>query len=196
MKLYIIRHGETAWNVEGRLQGQTDTELNENGVRLAKVTAEGLKNIPFDLGISSPLCRAKHTAELVLAGRNVPLTTDDRLMELSFGSWEGLGCRANNFEIPSEHFDDFYRDPFHFYHELTAKPELQDKTILIATHGCCMRALLRNVYEDKNDFWHGGVPYNCAVSIIEVQNGVSTLLADNKIYYDPSDCVNFYKEVK
>ena len=47
MKLYIIRHGETAWNVEGRLQGQTDTELNENGVRLAKVTAEGLKNIPF-----------------------------------------------------------------------------------------------------------------------------------------------------
>ena len=37
MKLYIMRHGETAWNVEGRLQGQTDTELNENGVRLAKV---------------------------------------------------------------------------------------------------------------------------------------------------------------
>ena len=49
MKLYIIRHGETAWNVEGRLQGQTDTELNENGVRLAKVTAEGLKNIPLTL---------------------------------------------------------------------------------------------------------------------------------------------------
>ena len=49
MKLYIMRHGETAWNVEGRLQGQSDTELNENGVRLAKVTAEGLKNIPFDL---------------------------------------------------------------------------------------------------------------------------------------------------
>lgn len=36
MKLYIIRHGETAWNVEGRLQGQSDTELNENGVRLAE----------------------------------------------------------------------------------------------------------------------------------------------------------------
>ena len=69
MKLYIIRHGETAWNVEGRLQGQTDTELNENGVRLAKVTAEGLKNIPFDLGISSPLRHAKHTAELVLGGQ-------------------------------------------------------------------------------------------------------------------------------
>ena len=41
MKLYIIRHGETAWNVEGRLQGQSDTELNENGVRLAKVGRGG-----------------------------------------------------------------------------------------------------------------------------------------------------------
>ena len=63
MKLYIMRHGETAWNVEGRLQGQSDTELNENGVRLAKVTAEGLKNIPFDLGISSPLRAAQSTRQ-------------------------------------------------------------------------------------------------------------------------------------
>ena len=54
MKLYIIRHGETAWNVEGRLQGQTDTELNENGVRLAKVTAEGLKNIPWNFQSTAP----------------------------------------------------------------------------------------------------------------------------------------------
>ena len=106
MKLYIMRHGETAWNVEGRLQGQSDTELNENGVRLAKVTAEGLKNIPFDLGISSPLRRAKHTAELVLAGRNVPLTTDDRLMELSFGSLDAgqtiLRFRLNTSTIFTE----------------------------------------------------------------------------------------------
>ena len=201
MKLYIIRHGETAWNVEGRLQGQSDTELNENGVRLAKVTAEGLKNIPFDLGISSPLRRAKHTAELVLAGRNVPLTTDDRLMELSFGSWEGLGCRANNFEIPSEHFDDFYRDPFHFrpagdgetiqevcdraeafYHELTAKPELQDKTILIASHGCAVRALLQNLYKDPEHFWHGCVPPNCSINLVEVQDGKARFLEEDKVY--------------
>ena len=62
MKLYIMRHGETAWNVEGRLQSKTDTELNENGVRLAKVTAEGLKNIPFDLGISVH-CAAQSTRQ-------------------------------------------------------------------------------------------------------------------------------------
>ena len=47
MKLYIIRHGETTWNKEKRLQGQSDIELNEYGVELAKITSEALKNIDF-----------------------------------------------------------------------------------------------------------------------------------------------------
>ncbi len=97
MKLYIIRHGETSWNAEGRLQGQTDIPLNENGIRLAKITGEALKEVPFDLAISSPLKRARQTAELVLAGRQVPVLEDARIEELSFGSWEGLGCRKANF---------------------------------------------------------------------------------------------------
>ena len=61
MKLYIIRHGETPWNAEGRLQGQTDIPLNENGIRLAKITGEALKDVPFDFAISSPLKRARQT---------------------------------------------------------------------------------------------------------------------------------------
>ena len=152
MKLYIIRHGETSWNAEGRLQGQTDIPLNENGIRLAKITGEALKEVPFDLAISSPLKRARQTADLVLAGRQVPVLEDARIEELSFGSWEGLGCRKANFEIPSEHFQDFYQDPFHFqtaadgetitqlcartrafWDELVSNPDWKDKTILIAS---------------------------------------------------------------
>ena len=91
MKLYIIRHGETPWNAEERLQGQTDIPLNENGIRLAKITGEALKDVPFDFAISSPLKRARQTAELVLAGRQIPVLEDARIEELSFGSWEGLG---------------------------------------------------------------------------------------------------------
>ena len=55
MKLYIIRHGETDWNKQRRLQGQSDTELNEYGIRLAKITGEALKDIRFDHIFSSPL---------------------------------------------------------------------------------------------------------------------------------------------
>ena len=59
MVLYFIRHGETSWNVEGKMQGQTDIPLNENGIRLAKITGEALKDVPFDFAISSPLKRAR-----------------------------------------------------------------------------------------------------------------------------------------
>lgn len=51
MKLYIIRHGETKWNVERRLQGASDTDLNEKGIALAKVTGEALKEVPFSAAL-------------------------------------------------------------------------------------------------------------------------------------------------
>ena len=85
MRLYIIRHGETLWNTEGRLQGKADIDLNENGVRLAKVTAKGMKDIPFDLAITSPLIRARRTAELVLGDRQVPIIEDARIQEITLG---------------------------------------------------------------------------------------------------------------
>ena len=66
-----------------------------------------MKDIPFDLCITSPLKRARQTAEIVLGDRKVPIVEDTRIREISFGSWEGLGCRAANFEIPVslEEFD-------------------------------------------------------------------------------------------
>lgn len=57
MKLYVIRHGETTWNVERKLQGASDTELNENGIALAIKTGKAMKEIPFDLCFTSPLKR-------------------------------------------------------------------------------------------------------------------------------------------
>ena len=67
MKLYIIRHGETKLNALGRLQGWTDEPLNQNGKDLAIITGEALKEIPFDLVITSPLKRARETGELTVA---------------------------------------------------------------------------------------------------------------------------------
>lgn len=211
MKLYIIRHGETRWNVEGRLQGQTDISLAANGIRLAQECAARMRDIPFDFGITSPLSRARETAEIILNGRDVPLHADRRIMELSFGAWEGLSCRQDNFEIPSEHFGDFFERPLDFvpgeggetvgallartadfYEELIARPEYADKTILIATHGCAMRALLHGVYGAGSDFWHGSVPKNCAVNIVEVTDGVSRLIGDDILYYDQKDGMDYY----
>lgn len=216
MKLYLIRHGETDWNVQGRMQGQTDIGLNQNGIELAKVTAQGMADIPFDLCITSPLKRARQTAEIILERKKVPVIEDARIAELCFGSWEGLGCRRENYEVPvaKEQFQKFYTDPLHFvpaqdgetiealcertadfWQELISNKEYGDKTILIATHGCAVRAILRNVYEDKTDYWHGRVPANCAVNIVEVTDGKAVLKEEDRIYYDPAAAVDHFTRI-
>ena len=95
--LYIIRHGKTDWNNRHKMQGRTDIPLNEEGRQMAEAAREEYRDIHFDICFSSPLIRAKETAEILLRGRNVPILTDDRLMEMSFGRFEGL---ENSFRIP------------------------------------------------------------------------------------------------
>lgn len=90
MKLYIIRHGQTDWNIQGKIQGQTDTVLNETGIKQAQIAKENLANTEFDLVICSPLKRAKQTAEIILKERNIPVIFDDRLKETYFGKLEGI----------------------------------------------------------------------------------------------------------
>ena len=65
MKILITRHGQTNWNVLGKIQGQTDIELNENGKKQAKEISEYIRNENIELIITSPLKRAKETAEIV-----------------------------------------------------------------------------------------------------------------------------------
>jgi arsenate reductase len=79
-----------------------------------------------------------------------------------------------------------------FYQELIHNPDYQDKTILISTHGFALRAMLNPIYEDGSDFWHGQVPYNCAVNILEVVDGESHFIKEDAIYYDKALCFNPY----
>lgn len=197
MILYIVRHGETMWNVLRKIQGSTDIELNEKGIACAKLTGQALADVKFDLAVSSPLKRAVDTANYVLNGRTIPLYTDARIQEISFGVMEGTdvkGVFAREFEY-FFHDTDRYRAPQggesiadicrrtrEFWEEITGKEELKDSVILITTHGCASRALLQNVYQG-GDFWHGCVPPNCSVNIVEVKNGQSRLLAEDQIYY-------------
>ena len=90
MRLYIMRHGETDWNKEKRLQGQSDIELNEFGRNLAYKTKEGLKDVQVDLVITSPLKRARETALIVKGDREIPVIEDARIEEMCFGEYEGL----------------------------------------------------------------------------------------------------------
>ena len=212
MLIYVIRHGETSWNVLRKLQWHQGAALDEKGVRLAEITAEALKEVPFDICYTSPLVRARQTSQIQLKGRDVQIVEEPRIMEIGFGEWEGLCCAPGRMEMPEEEFMKFYSDPFHFgappggesirdvcrrtadfYQELIRRKDYEDKTVLVSTHGCASRAFLNNVYENKEDYWHGGVPMNCAVNIVEVKNGVGRLKAEDQIYYNKEDCVDFYQ---
>jgi len=91
MRILLARHGETAWNAEGRYQGQEDIPLSPVGEAQARALGERLRGVRIDRAIASPLVRALRTAELALGDeRAVLLRVDDGFKEIAHGEWEGL----------------------------------------------------------------------------------------------------------
>lgn len=90
MAIYLIRHGETDWNRQGRFQGVEDIELNGTGVLQAKACAEALRALPVDKVVTSPLKRAKKTAEIIASRLGAALTVEEGLTERDFGKMSGL----------------------------------------------------------------------------------------------------------
>ena len=89
-RLIAVRHGETAWNVQSRLQGQLDIPLNENGEEQARRTARALAEDRADIVVSSDLARARATAQAIASFNQLPLQLDAGLRERSFGSFQGM----------------------------------------------------------------------------------------------------------
>ena len=91
MRLLLARHGETPWNAEGRYQGQEDIALSPVGQAQAQALGARLQGVRIDRAVSSPLSRALHTAQFALGPERADmLITDDGLMEIAHGTWEGL----------------------------------------------------------------------------------------------------------
>ena len=88
--LLLVRHGETDWNADGRLQGQTDRPLSDHGRRQARTLAEELDGEALDAIYSSDLSRARETAEIVAERLGLAVELDADLREKDWGNWEGL----------------------------------------------------------------------------------------------------------
>ena len=90
MRVILARHGETAWNAEGRYQGQRDIPLSATGIAQAQALGERLRETKIDRAVASPLARARLTALLALGERGEMLLLDEGLREIGHGDWEGL----------------------------------------------------------------------------------------------------------
>ncbi len=89
MRIYLVRHGETLWNAEGRFQGSIDIELSEKGVKQSLALAAFMKDTRLDCIYSSTLKRAFVTADNIAKPKGITVIRDERLKEINCGEWEG-----------------------------------------------------------------------------------------------------------
>lgn len=156
--IYIIRHGQTDWNIEHRTQGQTDIALNTNGIKQAELITRKIVNLKIDNIISSDLKRAYMTAQIINKNFNKNIKTDKRLREFCFGTLEGI----TRDKITQEIWDDFNKNPKQFNAETKEeifnriksfiddiKSNNINKNTLVVTHGGPIRMI--KYYLDNGD---------------------------------------------
>ena len=204
MKIYLMRHGETDYNKKGLIQGQLDVPLNENGIRLAKLTRDGFRRegLSFDLAYCSPLIRARKTAEILLEGTDTPVIYDERIREMNFGEGEGVLLKDIGVKPELANIDALFHNPPAYratnvgesYEALFARVESfleqeiypkegQYENILVCCHGGIIRAFLAFLKKlELSEFWNNHQP-NCSVNIIEIKNHSLHILEEHKIYY-------------
>lgn len=175
--LYIIRHGKTDWNMRRKLQGNHDIPLNDIGRQMARDAREEYKDVHFDVCYCSPLSRARETAEILLEGRNIPIITDERLREISFGPYEGFENVLEHPDCPiypffkdmphyippegAESFGHLYDRAQDFLTDIAYPLVKEGKDVLIVAHGALNSAIIGRVKNiPLDDFWHMGIP-NC-----------------------------------
>lgn len=90
MRIYLIRHGQTEWNLQGRIQGREDIPLSKDGVLQARKAGKAISELELETVFSSPLSRASDTATIIAEYVNTPIMTDERLIERDFGAVSGM----------------------------------------------------------------------------------------------------------
>lgn len=159
MLIGLIRHGLTDWNAEGRIQGQSDIPLNDEGRRQAEMLGDRLlqETYHWDFCITSSLSRAAETGRIVAAKLGIPmLEPDDRIRERAYGQVEGMtavqreekwGKDWNQLSLGQETDDQLQARALTFMEEIAER--YPEKNILVISHGGFLAQLYIALYKDK-----------------------------------------------
>ena len=200
MKIWMLRHGQTDWNVLRKVQGSSDIPLNDVGRAMAEESGQALAQIDFAYIFSSPLVRAKETAEYAAKYQDVEIILADELREIHFAGYEGI--TEAELDERGIHFHDMF-----FTHPETFKPAeggetLEDtieragrflKTyiepmkedvehVLLVAHGEILHAMLAYMFKrPTSQLWGDGRTQNCEVHIVEWKDQQYHLIEEAKM---------------
>ncbi len=204
LNIYLVRHGKTVWNTEGRLQGSGDSPLIEEGIEGAKKAGKALQKIPFAAAYSSMQKRAQDTANYILAENqhgNIPHFHHKGLNEFDFGSWEGtksVDLYENDEywvmkKTPAEYkaetnggetYEQLYQRALTAFNHI-AQIHQDHENVLIVAHGMTLTvltAVLKGLHwsECRDETKHSFV-INTAINIAQVENGQVSLIEFNNV---------------
>ena len=158
MLVYLLRHGETDWNLEHRAQGQVDIPLNATGIRQAEELKEKIKSYTFDICYCSPLKRAVQTAKII-TDDHIKIIYDDNLKERSFGYLEGVIVNSDGFnEAPNtkkggiEPIQEVFARSKQVLDRIKAENPPEAKVLVVA-HGVLLKTMHFNIvgYDSNTD---------------------------------------------
>ena len=187
--IYIVRHGKTALNSARVMQGRIDCPLNEEGRKQAEEAARSLREngVTFSFVFSSPLTRAVQTAEIIAGSKE--MTTDERLLEMDYGPYEGSDLTNLSPEL-KRFFGDFVNEPapegMEPLESVTARmgsfleglrASAPDGNVLIVTHAIAMKGALEYLDPESRGSWWSRYVGNCDIFAFDITNGEYTVPA-------------------
>ena len=175
--IYIVRHGESQWNVEQKVQGVTETPLTQRGIEQAHTLAKRIKEegLRIDEILCSPLSRAADTARIIAEKNGLPLTVEPRLIEQNFGEFEGHEWAKHRgvFHEAKKQFACDYNGGesmlrlgqrvYNLIDELKARSAAEGKTFLLVTHGGIARMFHSYFFSETNEEFSSTNIANCEV---------------------------------
>lgn len=160
MKLFVIRHGQTEWNVLKKMQGLADIPLNNKGIEQANEVKKKINELDIDIIYCSPLIRAKQTAEIINTDKRLDIIIDDKIKERDYGEFEGINKKTFNYNDfwaykknikykKAENIQDFFERVNTFIEEL--RNNYSNKNVLVVTHAGVLKAIECNINGIMND---------------------------------------------
>lgn len=185
-KIYLVRHGQTAWNKEEIFRGRTDIPLNETGIREAELAAEHFRGMEVHAIYSSPLLRAFQTAEKIATVCHCKVIPLQGIIDMSFGVWEGQSLQAVR-EGDRERYRQWKEEPHRVqipggetldevrHRSMAALEKIVEshpaRTVILVSHRVVNKVILCGILGlDNSHFWQIGQD-TTAINLIQYKNG-------------------------